>query len=120
MTESRSQRIKLDPEDGDLIAGILRRYAADAPKDELPEVERLIRVVGRHGARGYRVGCRCDVCRAGSWARVKALRSRGIAADDPRHGSNAGYAAGCRCPLCAEGRRAYERDWRARKAGRGA
>lgn len=35
-----------------------------------------------------------------------------LAADDPRHGTNAGYLQGCRRECCREGRRIHQREYR--------
>jgi len=36
----------------------------------------------------------------------------GLAADDPRHGTNAGYARGCGCAECRAANAAYMREYR--------
>ena len=106
-------------EDAARIAAILTEYAARAEAQGRAEAESLLRLLAKHGDRGYRLGCRCDECRAAAWRRVKKQRDRvraeGLDQADARHGTYAGHVAGCRCGPCVEARREYQKQWRERQ-----
>lgn len=78
-----------------------------------------------HGTRTrYVAGCRCDECReanriyvadrrrrrGGAAAEYASRKARGLAADDPRHGTRLGYNGwGCRCQPCRAANAEYQR-----------
>lgn len=76
------------------------RLPRPAAPDPLPAAD------GRHGRIiGYRMGCRCEDCRAVKRAEAVGLRAtreaRALPAGDPRHGTPNGYTNWrCRCDPC--------------------
>lgn len=69
-------------------------------------------------------GCRCDECRAGSWARMQEMREWFRAhPEDPRipHGTYGGYTNySCRCDECRRANTEYARKANRRRRERGA
>lgn len=87
-----------------------------------PPPKRTPRQHGEH--RMYVAGCRCELCRAANrertYAVVAAMRERGLAPGDPRHGTAGGYNNwGCRCDLCRKAQsaanRPHQQAYRARQ-----
>lgn len=70
---------------------------------------------GHHGRpTGYRIGCRCDDCRAAKRAETAAVRAnreaRALPPGDPRHGTPNGYTNWrCRCDRCRAAHTAEQR-----------
>lgn len=64
-----------------------------------------------HTMRDYRLGCRCEDCRAANRLRAAQGRAQRLAAGRLSHGTRSAYDAGCRCPDCLQVRRdVYARD----------
>lgn len=87
----------------------------------LAVLERFRRPAPAHGEiRTYARGCRCDACKAANRARTyaahDAMKARGLAPDDWRHGTRGAYSNwGCRCDACTA---ANSGDCKARYAAR--
>ena len=71
-----------------------------------------------HGLRGYKHGCRCDVCREAGIGRVARWHAEVKGQEPPAHGHSGYSNYGCRCDQCRAGMREYMRDYRARKRAR--
>jgi hypothetical protein len=57
-------------------------------------------------------GCRCLHC----WTALRRYRTRGLAENDPRHGTPNGYKnCGCRCDACRAANAAEQRKFQAGK-----
>ena len=70
----------------------------------------------RHGARQYRLGCRCEVCVADNYAKQATWRRQQRGKTPKTHGLNGYNIYGCRCGVCKTAnaavnqRRAAERE----------
>lgn len=77
----------------------------------------------RHGTTtGYKAGCRDRCCRAAATAQRRyhraLARKRGLAPDDPRHGTLNGQTNwGCRCEPCRNAGRTAKTTWQASQDG---
>lgn len=92
-TDNQAKNLAWGTQSDNLLDAVKHGTHSQAKKTHCPRGHRLVRPPGSKKAE------KCQPC-------SKVWRTRGMAPDDPRHGSNAGYCTGCRCDRCKAGKKA--------------